>query len=83
MIIDVYSLKEKLSFSKISYLKVRTTQGELVILNDHAPMICDLETESILELRELDGKKNQIPTENGGFLKVSREKETRIRVLLS
>ena len=64
-----------LSLRKIEYqgqavsLNVKTTSGEITVLNHHLPLVTTLESGRII-LTDNDGQKITFPV-NGGFLEVA------------
>lgn len=69
MELQIISLKGIEYQGTIKSLNVRTTSGEITVLDHHLPLITVL-TKGRLVIRDTAGKEKTIPT-NSGFLEVS------------
>ncbi len=76
MFLHVYSLQKPVFEKPITSVSLKTSQGEITILDNHRPLITLIEP-GLIRIVEKDGKENRIEAQTG-FVEVRPKGEVNI-----
>jgi len=78
MKVFVYSLERILYEGEVKSLTVKTSGGEITILDNHRPLITDI-LKSVLKVIDLNNKEHYFRT-SSGFLEVNNLNEVKVLI---